>query len=238
MTNFIIIQIYKPIKKIKNMKKRKGELLSNTNNVKNSKFIANNTLRINYNDGSSSIRLHNTDVVTFQVNGNIVLNSGNWRTPTTKERINRFSPTRISQNKGLWYLRDGNLFYDNCIINSAGNLISKPVNNTKFENQAKKLKKQINDYCNLITKDNIPVPSSGDCWLCMFMDPAGKDNSHLLSHIKEKYLHGSIIVNAMKETGYSDIGISLHFHSKNINTLKRSVRKYLQKRLISGIAVK
>jgi len=225
------------------MKKSKGELLSNTQNVKNSKFIDNNTLRIEYQDGTIAIRLHNTDVVTIKDNS-YILNSGGWRTPTTKDRINKYSPAYISQNKGLWYLDKGKLFYDNCVVNALGELISKPVNID--ENKIKKIKKQITDYCNLITKDNLPLPSSGDCWFCALTDknniPMGelgsKDYGHLIEHLKEKYLHGSIMVNAMRETGYTDQSIGLHYHMKLVDTFKRSVRKYLQKRLIANIAVK
>ncbi|MDD4354227.1 MAG: hypothetical protein PHN56_07285 [Candidatus Nanoarchaeia archaeon] len=134
--------------------------MSNTKGVKNSKFVQNNTLKIEYENGTTAIRLHNTDIIIF--NGtNFILNSGGWRTSTTKDRINTFTPARISQKKGLWYLRDGNLFYDNCIINSEGHLISKPVKVN--EDKIKKIKKQITDYCNLITKDNLPFPNSGDC---------------------------------------------------------------------------
>jgi len=197
------------------MKKTKGDLLSNTENVKNSKFIANNTLRINYNDGSSAIRFHNTDIITFRTDNKIVLNSGGYRTVTTKERINKFAPVRLYQNKGLWYLNGESLFYDNCIINDKGQLLSKELNKERIEAKVIKLKKQITKYCNLITKENLPIPSPGDCWFCSLHDknnvPMGevsKDTSHLLSHLKENYLHGSIIVNAMREAGYQDIKIN------------------------------
>jgi hypothetical protein len=105
------------------------------------------------------------------------------------------------------------------------------------------MKKRIAKYVNLITKDNLPVPSNGDCWLCLLRDKDGhtmgeNDNSHLLSHLKEKYLHGSILVNAMREVGYKDQQIGFHYQMKLSDTFKRSLRKYLQKRLIKDIAVK
>jgi hypothetical protein len=64
------------------------------------------------------------------------------------------------------------------------------------------------------------------------------NSDHLFSHLEESYLHGSILVNAMKEYGYNDMQISLHYQMELFDTFKRSVRKYLQKCLISGIAVK
>ena len=224
------------------MKRTKGELLSNTNNVKNSQFVANNTLRIEYTDGRIAIRLHNTDIITFVEDG-CILNSGGWRTMTTKERINSFcSPAHISQSKGLWYLGDGNLFYDNCKIDFEGHLIGKAVK--VDDKKIARLKKQIADYCKLITKDNLPVPDNGDCWFCLLTDKDGvtfgdkTDSEHLLNHMAEKYLHGSILVNAMRESGYDDRQIGVHYQLKLSDTFRRSVRKYLQKRLISNIAVK
>ena len=201
-------------------------------------------MRIEYLNGTTAIRLHNTDVVTFVNDNKIILNSGGWRTSTTKDRINTFAPVNIYQAKGLWYLSGGKLFYDNCIVNSKGELISKPVKVN--EKKIDLLKKQISNYCKLITKDNLPVPNNGDCWFCLMVDknktPMGelgsKDYGHLKEHLREKYLHGCILVNAMRESGYRDEQIGFHYQLKLVDTFKRSVRKYLQKRLIANIAVK
>jgi hypothetical protein len=55
------------------------------------------------------------------------------------------------------------------------------------------------------------------------------DNGHILEHVKENYLHGSLLVNAMRETGYSDDQIRIHYGMKLADTFKRALRKYLQK---------
>lgn len=44
----------------------------------------------NYVDGSISVRLHGTDVVRAEQNGDITLNTGGYHTVTTKARINEF----------------------------------------------------------------------------------------------------------------------------------------------------
>lgn len=225
------------------MKKTKSAILSDcTKEIESSKFVANNTLKVKYKDGSEAIRLHNTDVVTLLPDGKIQLNSGGWRTNTTKERINDYSPARLWQNKGLWYV-DGSLFYDNMLIDKDGKLIGKKVKAN--DKEIDKMKKAITKFCALITKDNLPVPDSGDCWFCCLhtsegqpMGEALKDNGHLLEHIKEGYLHGSLLVNAMREAGYKDEQIRLHYGMKLSDTFKRAVRRYLQKRLIKDIAVR
>ena len=218
----------------------KKDLLSKTENVKLAKVINNNTLSMEYENGKKVIRFHDTDIITFEGN-NFILNSGGFRTKTTKERINEYTPARIQQNKGLWFIQ-GKLFYDNCKINSKGELISREIKVN--ENKINKLKKQIAKYVNLISKDNLPYPDAGDCWDCSLRTKDGQTmgeiskSDHLLSHLKENYLHGSILVNAMRESGYTDTGINFHYQMKYTNYFKRALRKYLQKRLISNIAVK
>jgi hypothetical protein len=51
-----------------------------------------------------SIRLHRTNVVHYAKDGTVTLNSGGWRTVTTKDRINRFSPLRVWSDKGVWWV--------------------------------------------------------------------------------------------------------------------------------------
>lgn len=225
------------------MKKKADILAGTTKEVVTSKFVDRNTLKVSYKDGSEAIRLHNTDVVTFLPNGKIELNSGGWRTATTKERINKFSPARLHQDKGVWYV-SGSIFYDGMLIDKDGKLVSKKkeANIKKID----KIKTDIKKFVDLITEDNLPIPSGGDCWLCCLVDEKGltwgdqrpDNHDHLHQHIKEKYLHGSLLVNAMREAGYRDEQIGFHYHLKLADTFKRSLRKYLQKRLIKDISVK
>lgn len=76
-------------------------------------------------DDCFGILLHNTFVVKIFPNNHYQLNSGKWKTPTTKNRINQFSPAQIAQVKGNWvhYLKfSKNIpFFDGMIINSKGN---------------------------------------------------------------------------------------------------------------------
>ena len=109
----------------------------------------------------------------------------------------------------------------------------------------RKIKKQITEYCNLITKDNLPYPENGDCFDCSLrtkegesMGDVSKNTDHLFSHFKEGYLHGSILVNAMREAGYRDEQIGFHYQLKLFNTFKRVVRKYLTKRLLKNVILK
>ena len=101
--------------------------------------------------------------------------------------------------------------------------------------------RKIKKYVDLITEDNLPIPSNGDCWYCLMKEvktgkPLGdctSDKDHLISHMEEGYVVGSLLVNAMREAGYRDEQISFHYQLKMVDTFKCVLRKYLIKRLIA-----
>ena len=80
--------------------------------------VGNNTYAYIQADGSVAIELHGTKVVVLYPNGLVKLNSGGWRTHTTKKRINQYSPVRIYQEKYQWFLQDGTEFEDNMLVNA------------------------------------------------------------------------------------------------------------------------
>ena len=92
--------------------------------------IANNTWEY-HRDESRFIRLHNTEIIEFKPDGRVVLNSGGWRTVTTKARFNRFTPYGVYQKNHEWFVlkprdpphhwhRDGAIpFYDGMVLPDA-----------------------------------------------------------------------------------------------------------------------
>jgi len=68
------------------------------------KKIANNTYLIVDGD-TRSIRLHDTNILV-EKDGQITIDTGNWHTVTTKDRLNRYLPsgTWISQKNYDWFL--------------------------------------------------------------------------------------------------------------------------------------
>lgn len=73
-------------------------------NGKMKRKLKNNTWLEEKENGDIAVRLHRTDVVTFKRNGAIVLDSGGWKTVTTKSRMNEFSPFNICQKNGDWHI--------------------------------------------------------------------------------------------------------------------------------------
>lgn len=212
--------------------------------INKSSVYARSTLEICYQDGSIALRYHDTDVATKLPNGTYQLDSGGFRTATTKARINYWTPAGIGiyQEKSIWYMRDGNVFYDGIVVNSDGNVISeKQIPVEKHKKEVEKKKRRIRKYVQLIDAEkHMPTPSAGDCWLCCMRSKKteeswGADNhDHLESHIDAGYMFGSIIYNAMVEAGHHKPELYWQMNLKDAP--KRALRKYLYKRLLPEIA--
>jgi len=93
------------------------------------------------------VRLHETDVVIIRPDGTYRLNSGRWRTVTTKNRMNMVLPCCVSQRKGIWCI--GDKFYtDGMLIDSDGIVIGKTI----CMKEALKIKTRVDSVCNKFTK--------------------------------------------------------------------------------------
>src|SRR5579864_7126511 len=88
-----------------------------------SRKVGNNTYLVR-NSGvlgdSIHLKLHDTYIITWYADGRTELNSGGWRTVTTKARINEHLEDGfgISQVKGLWYVTryQSDKFEDVCMF--------------------------------------------------------------------------------------------------------------------------
>jgi hypothetical protein len=151
------------------------------------------------------IKLHNTNIITYHANGDVVLNAGGWRTVTTKARMNEYAPVSIWQAKGLWTVQyaGNSYFYDDGITI---NVRTGVVTGMAADPQAEiKLRKRVNayvkDYMDAFQRGEVPPPSGGDCWGCCMKEVGtGKEvmgTDHLFSHMDEAYFVPSMLMNAM-----------------------------------------
>lgn len=197
--------------------------------------VANNTFSYETEDGCKVFRLHTTDVVKRLPDGRIVLNSGGWRSVTTKDRMNAFATGyHVYSGKGGWRVGRGGksvAFYDDMILPDAIDNPSAEEQSAQREADEKKLRREIANFSKLYL-ENLPMPSAGDCWLCML--PDGGDPEHLREHIKEGYAHGTLALNAMRWNGWTDTRIGMTFRGTFPGGRKdaaRAVRRYLQFKL-------
>lgn len=207
--------------------------------AKEAKVVARNTLRYRRPSGEEVIRLHHTDILVF-ANGAVTIDSGGWLTPTTRQRMNAFLPAPLClyAGSGHWSLYRGEGLYEVPYRDGLRVSCSPPyLYSLPEEDPDRPSPEEIRRFVNGMKI--APLPSPGDCWLCA-CDPEEKrensserrlpkgDREHLLSHIRENYIHGSLLVNAMRWAGYRDEGISVFFHMQEIKTFKRVLRRYLR----------
>lgn len=161
-------------------------------------------------DGILRYRMYQTDIVTVRKN-TLILNVDTWCTRTTKDKLNEilglYLPTaRIIQNKSTWYYTskdDTMRFFNGIKIHTRTGKVLNASKGIKEYNRKDKLKKLIDKYCTKLSKRvTLPYPNSGDCWYCSIFDDGSSE--HLLSHLKEGYIHGSLILRALKARGYTD----------------------------------
>jgi len=206
-----------------------------------------NTLKVELEDGTIIYQLYDTDIITVKPNGNVVYNSGGFRTKLTKDRIFTLSPIKacIWQENHIWTLSirtDENIpgksytFYDGIEIDKNGNLVSE--NKNIDIKQLNTTKRNISKFTKLITKDNLPKPNSGDCLVCRLQNADGTsvlNRNCIPLHIEEMYMHGSLIINALREAGYNDMQIGVAYSMKLINQIRKAVSRYVTKKVIKDI---
>lgn len=183
-----------------------------------------------------ALRYHDTDVVTYFADGRYRFNTDGWRTLTTKDRINSYSPVHIWQTKGEW-LTPAGPFADHCeYFNGQWSGLSENLHAKRLA-----MRKRIADYCKAfaqaIERGEIQRPSPGDCWGCLMNtkngDPAefpmlGPD--HIIEHFNEGYFVPSLLMRAIQWRKYPDPAFIWQWfvERKESDTPIRALRQYLQ----------
>jgi hypothetical protein len=144
---------------------------------------------------------HETPILSFWKD-RFKINSGGWRTMSTKERINEFLPGefRITQKDSVWYL-NGLPYYDGMIVRR-DKIGSRSTLKSKEElTRIGKTKRQVKEYLKkletMIDKKELQDPGSGDCWLCV----VNTDPRHIQGHLDEMYVVPTLVYNAIQDNG-------------------------------------
>ena len=175
------------------------------------------------------IKYHSSDIAEL-TESTVKLYSDGYKTYTTKERLNWYSPKPFSifQNKGIWYVwnyenKSEYLFEDGItFIKSDGKweLNQNTCGSLLAANRIKSLRKKINEYSNQYVKKlvdgKLPSPGAGDCWYCSFqtdenesMGESFENTNHFESHFDEKYYVPSLLMNAIRFSPVSSFSNSM-----------------------------
>lgn len=221
------------------------------------KIIARNTFQFTAPNGDRITRLHQTDIVRVTPKGKTILNSGGWRTSTTKDRMNGAAGVRLWADKGSWLVGSNGAgvavpYYDGITLPDCFSSKARAKAGA-MQAREQKLRLSVRKFCAKLDKMQcLPEPGPGDCWLCCMRTAEGKtmgelgnsDSDHIRQHINEGYLHGSLIMNALAHAGYPNPAFIFQYEQserragERLNKggdVKRALRRYLYRKL--GLAV-
>lgn len=142
------------------------------------------------------VRLHDTDIIKRFGDGTVRLDSGGWRTITTKDRLQNFMPrgrsvprVHVYQANSVWYVavlpapnrnceeRRVFFFEDGMQIAPDGSVWGAQETGEHAERKRKRLKRRIQayvgEYMKRLAAGKVPRPSTGDCWYCSMVDEKG-----------------------------------------------------------------
>ena len=208
-----------------------------------SKVVANNTVEYRRENGDRVIRFQHADILTFHADGAVTATTGGWKRKVTKDRLNQFLDSAYFHIvKGTWYMSHKGKEYpysDGIHIGVQGNVSGcESVRNIKRDNTLRKLIKR---YCDKVRSlEKLPEPSAGDCWYCSMhtidngesLGDAFNDSSHIVDHVRKTYIHGSLILNAMRHKERNDFVIAMAFQRKDFRDIVvHDVRSYLKHKL-------
>jgi hypothetical protein len=94
------------------MRKTKQEIMRGVNHDASPRprLIGHNTIEFYFN-GMRCIRYHRTTIIMWYGSKAHIFANG-WTTKTTKDRINKYTNAGIYQKNYVWYMRNGEEFYD------------------------------------------------------------------------------------------------------------------------------
>jgi hypothetical protein len=181
------------------------------------KRVMNNTV-LYTSGGKEFLRYHMTDIVTKDLaTGVLTLNSGGYRTITTKERFNAFLPAFVTvwQDEGIWRLRcnvnlygkkQDILFFDRMQITKDGIFIGETPSEYDIKimrKQKREIRKFSSDYIRRWGEGKVPAPSNGDCFYCQMVRVDNGEmvggTDHLKAHMREHYYVPSLLLRAVKQ---------------------------------------
>lgn len=215
----------------------KADLLDGVEGIVQSrKCDGRSTVRYTTSDGTEHIKYHDTVVLETRKDGSIRINSGGFRTVTTKARINDYqNVVNLWQTEGEWtaHTKAGSFpFADGMEFRKDGQLVGGQRAKSKAgadANRKRRTARKIARYCAALKKEiaenGVPRPEAGDCFLCRVpMNP-----TCLESHLDEVYIHGTLVYNAVKWAGYNvDAWYRLGFFGDVVNCVRRYLRFHLE----------
>lgn len=216
------------------------ESCKNILSKRDTKKLANNTY-LRKEENCFVVKLHNTDIIKIYLGNIYELNTNGWQAATTKARLNEFTPARIYQKRGIWYLGKEDIpFFDSIVVNSQGEPVLQIDEDGEEVNPGleavekrkyldKQVSKYIDGYVKWAVKNGVGA-SNGDCWFCLFGMPGSLD--HVWNHVKDRYYFGSFLKTAIQGCGRTLLWlelINIDLKKGKTDSLRQVLASYFKK---------
>lgn len=152
-------------------------------------------------DRAYVVRHHFTDIIVTHKDGTTELDTGGWRSKTTRERIERHSPYRIWTDDGDWFLMDagGDMcpFDDGMVMPrdmEVSNAQKAETRETMLDEMAplKNVEKLVRQYMRMFKGGYVRQKDKATAGDCMFCLVGHHHVPHTEQHIREGILTQSI----------------------------------------------
>ncbi len=111
------------------------------------------------------------------------------------------------------------VYQDGMVIHPDGTLDGAGEDIVDLPKLRRQVQKYVKDFLDAMAKGDVPAPSLGDCFDCMFEVVAGKhlgktlgelhmgrsEDNHIIMHMKEKYYVPSLLAQAVKRYPVSNV---------------------------------
>jgi hypothetical protein len=195
-----------------------ADLYSKMLHGKDSKRIARDTY-VRRNDTDIVVQFHKTFVVRIKPDGTHVLDTGGWRTPSVKTRINmilRPLGWTIVQEDHVWFLQKDQLrylFVDGCMILPDGKVKGASGKQCLFRNVNSLIDKYVSGFMREWKRGDVPPPCAGDPFNVYMIcsSPLEKKSiaeadkpelqHFVLQYMRGQYYFGSLLMVAIEDAG-------------------------------------
>lgn len=220
----------------------------------NGKPVGNNTRLIIQADDEVGLLYHKTFIVTYHTNGGMTLNSGGWRTVTTKERISQALPMgwAIRSEQGQWFVVNVTsgveyIYYDGFEFQPDGFDQLQPAPDpakAKAElatwEYNKVVRQQIRRFVRNLTAEQVSnaLEGHGSCEQCLIR-PGLSHPDHLVVHVQENFLTKELVYASLAARGFVDpylilnvVKVAAVVQDEVDSMLKQALRKYLDRQIM------
>ncbi len=200
------------------MLKAHYEWLVSLMNGRTDKKLGNNTWGYMAPGGLLEITLHKTVILRATPNGSLKLDSGGYKTVTTKDRLNEYLPAwyQIYQAGGVWHLvhflttyhyggeMEDFVFADGMVINAGFAEVHGAADQgevQRLELLGQRINAYAKQYAAAMVRGKVHPAIAGECVACLFPEQHQGQTRHLEEHIQDNLFVPAILKNAMEYKG-------------------------------------